>query len=104
MKRKDFFKTLFGVAAVAVVAPGVLREESDFLGQPDTPVEYFPDEEFNLPQLDTSHLSGDISPWTENRTKVYTQSWSSLYDNPEIWEEWFEKYGKDFSLMDFLKV
>jgi hypothetical protein len=29
MKRKDFFKTLFGVAAAAVVAPSVLAKEKE---------------------------------------------------------------------------
>ena len=32
MKRKDFFKTLFGVAAAAVVAPSVLAQEEEKCG------------------------------------------------------------------------
>ncbi len=87
MKRKDFFKTLFGVTAAAVVVPHVLREWED-----ETP------EVLNLTQLNTDHLNGYKSGYSR---------WESIYNtnfSPEIFKEWYEKYGKNFTTTDFIKA
>ena len=37
----------------------------------------------------------------------YTSAWASIYSlyfPPEIWNEWYEKYGKGFKVLDFLNM
>jgi hypothetical protein len=83
MKRKDFFKTLFGVAAAAVVAPSVLAKEG------------------GLFDFEAVKEELDLNDKIDNKIikTGYTSDWASLYDinfKPEIWEEWYKNYGKDF--------
>jgi len=40
-------------------------------------------------------------------TANYTESWASIYSiqfPPEIWKEWYQKYGKGFKMLDFLNM
>lgn len=101
MNRKDFFKRLFGAAAVAVVAPQVLGKEEDgtYFRVEDRGLSTFVDDNYDLyvnehpltPEecYNNYDIHGEISPLTPEQEIIK--------------KKLLEKY-KDMSFTEFLNI
>lgn len=53
-------------------------------------------------------MSAIINPVTSNtRAGAYGATWGSVYSlelEPQVWQEWYQRYGKGFMLFDFLTL
>lgn len=53
-------------------------------------------------------MSAIISPVTSNtRGGAYGANWGSVYSlelEPQVWQEWYNAYGKGFGIFDFLQI
>jgi hypothetical protein len=53
-------------------------------------------------------MSAIISPVQSNtRGGAYGANWGSVYSlelEPQVWQEWYQAFGKGFGIFDFLQI